>query len=110
MLYRMNVKMKINPVSISGKAIDEIKYILENKNIPEGYQLRIGIKGGVGCAGVNFVLGFDQKTTHDDEFDFDGVRVIIDRRHVMFLLGTTLDFHNGADARGFKFVKQNSPE
>lgn len=106
----MNTKMKINPVHITQNAIDEIRNILENKNIPEGYQLRIGIKGGVGCAGVNFLLGFDNKTAHDDEFDLDGVQVIIDRRHMMFLLGTTLDFYEGVDARGFKFVKENSPE
>lgn len=100
--------MKINPVAITSGAVDEIKNILENKNIPEGYKLRIGIKGGVGCAGVNYVIGFDNKTAHDNEFDVNGVPVIIDKRHTMFLMGVKLDFYNGSDARGFKFVKEKS--
>ncbi len=100
--------MKINPVKISKQAIEEIKNIQQNKNIPEGYKLRIGIKGGVGCAGVNYVIGFDQPTEFDNEFEMDGVPVIVDKRHTMFLIGVKLDFYNGSDAKGFRFSKSEN--
>ena len=96
--------LKINPVKITGKAILEIKNIIENKNIPQNYKLRIGIKGGVGCSGVNYIIGFDESTEFDNEFEMEGICMIIDKRHTMFLLGVTLDFYDGADARGFKFI------
>ena len=47
------------PVTISKKAITEIKHIIQAKKVPEGYGLRIGVKGG-GC-GATLILGFDQK-------------------------------------------------
>jgi len=101
--------MKLNPVSISNKALLEIKKIIEGKKIPEGYKLRIGIKGGVGCAGVNFVIGFDEPGKFDDEFEVGGVELLIDRRHTMFLVGVKLDFYDGADVRGFKFTSNGKP-
>lgn len=101
--------MKINPITITEAAKEEIRNIIESKNIPEGYKLRIGIKGGVGCAGVNYVIGFDKTEEYDNEFDVDGIKLIIDKRHTMFLIGTTLDFYNGSDARGFSFSKNENP-
>ena len=95
--------MKINPVTISSQALQEIKKIIESKKIPEGYKLRIGIKGGVGCAGVNYVIGFDEPGEFDNEFEVEGVQVLIDKRHTMFLMGVGLDFYDGNDERGFKF-------
>ena len=96
--------MKINPVTISKEAILEIKQIIESKKIPEGYKLRIGIKGGVGCAGVNYVIGFDEPGEFDNEFDIEGIQLLIDKRHTMFLMGVSLDFYDGVDERGFKFT------
>lgn len=90
------------PVSISTEAIDEIKNILEKKGIPEGYGLRVGVKGG-GC-GVSFQLGFDQPKDGDIEYDVDGVPVMIQKRETMFLVGKRIDFYNQADGRGFAFV------
>ena len=49
-----------NPVTLTEKAIEEIKHIMASKNIPKGYGLRIGVKGGVGCAGLGYLLGFDK--------------------------------------------------
>jgi len=100
--------MKINPVSITKQAIEEIKNIQENKNIPKEYKLRIGIKGGVGCAGLNYIIGFDSQKEYDNEFEVDGIKVVIDKRQTMFLVGVILDFYDGADVRGFKFSKPES--
>ncbi len=91
----------MQPVSITQKALAEIKNTLANKNIPQGYGLRVGVKGG-GC-GVTFILGFDQKQENDLEYEVDGVTVYIQKREMLFLVGKEVDFYEGADTRGFVF-------
>ncbi len=91
------------PVNITEKAFQEIIHIIERKNIPDQYGLRIGIKGG-GCAGISYLLGFDTVSKEDGSFDFRGLPVYIAKKHTMYLFGLTLDFHEGADARGFVFL------
>ncbi len=93
---------KILPLKISQKAIDELLSIIRSKGIPVHYALRIGVRGG-GCSGASYLVGFDEKTEFDDEFVTGGIRVIIDKRHMMYLIGKTVDFHSGTDAMGFVF-------
>lgn len=93
-----------DPVQISEKARKEIKNIMANKNIPEGYGLRVGVKGG-GC-GVSFILGFDKEKEQDQSYTIDDIPVYIQKKEMMFLLGKEVDFYEGADARGFVFVDQ----
>ncbi|WP_370089842.1 HesB/IscA family protein [Ekhidna sp.] len=90
------------PVEITERALEEVKNILKNKGIPEGYGLRIATKG-MGC-GVGFKLGFDKKKETDDEYIIDGVQVLVQKREVMFLIGKKIEFYDEADARGFVFV------
>ncbi len=90
------------PVQITEKARKEIKDIINNKKIPEGYGLRVGVKGG-GC-GVSFILGFDKQKDSDQSYDVDGIPVYIQKREMMFLIGKEVDFYEGSDARGFVFV------
>ncbi|MBC6401917.1 MAG: iron-sulfur cluster assembly accessory protein [Ekhidna sp.] len=90
------------PVSISEKALEEIKNILRNKGIPDGYGLRIATKGA-GC-GVGFKLGFDKKKETDKEYFLGGVQVLIQKRELLFLAGKKIEFYDEADGRGFVFV------
>ena len=82
---------------------------MENKNIPEAYGLRIGMRGG-GCAGMSFQLGFDKKKDSDLEYQVQGLPVYVEKRHLMYLLDITLDFYEGADARGFTFLTAQKEE
>lgn len=75
---------------------------MENKSIPKGYGLRVGIKGA-GCAGISYLVGFDKKKETDVTYVKDGVTVMIEKKHVMYLVGIELDFYDGEDARGFTF-------
>lgn len=93
-------------INISPEAAGEIKNIMENKNIPEDYGLRIGVRGA-GCAGVRQYLGFDKKKDKDDQFDISGINVFIDKKDAMYLIGLKLDFQNDTDARGFVFRSDN---
>ncbi len=96
-----------SPVQLSTRALEEVQRILTEKNIPEGFGLRIGVKGG-GCSGMSYILGFDRKRDHDVNFEFEGVRIVIDKRHGLYLMGTTVDYQDGLDARGFTFNNPNA--
>lgn len=94
----------INPVTISEKAVEEIRKIMENKNIPADYGLRVGIKGGGGCAGVSFMLGFDKQKDSDMAYSINEIPVFIEKKHTMYIIGVKIDYYEGADAKGFTFV------
>ena len=96
-----------SPVQLSERAAAEVRRIVANKQIPEQFGLRVDVKGG-GCSGMSYVLGFDKKRDHDLTFELaadsgDPITVYLDKRHGLYLMGTTVDYHDGLDARGFVF-------
>jgi iron-sulfur cluster assembly protein len=96
-----------SPIVLSGRAADEVRTIMQTKQIPEGFGLRVGVRGG-GCSGMSYILGFDKKREHDLTFDVDGITLYVDKRHGLYLMGTMVDYHDGLDARGFTFENPNA--
>ena len=94
----------LKPVTLSERAANEVRHIMEKKNIPENYGLRIGIRGG-GCGGMAYMLGFDKAKDGDVTYDFEGIPVMVEKRHTMYLIGMEVDFYEDTDKRGFVFVK-----
>ncbi|MCS7004144.1 MAG: iron-sulfur cluster assembly accessory protein [Cytophagales bacterium] len=92
-------------VRITSKAKEEIEHILKNKKIPEGYCLRIGVKGS-GCS-HQYVVGLDKPTDFDETFVEEGFHYLVDKRHLMYLAGVVLDFEERDTERGFIFRKEN---
>lgn len=73
-----------------------------------GYFIRVGVKGG-GCSGLMYDLTFDNTLNDDDkELDGDGVKVVVDKKSYLYLVGTTLDFSGGLNGKGFVFVNPNA--
>jgi iron-sulfur cluster assembly protein len=97
------------PIQFGENAAKEIKKIMKTKKIPDGYGLRVGVKGG-GCSGMSYVLGFDRQREKDREFEVDGITVFMDQRHGLYLMGTTIKYHDGLNARGFTFDNPNATE
>ena len=93
----------LHPVTISPRAAEEIRKIMETKNIPADYGLRIGIKGG-GCGGVSLLLGFDKRKDTDLEYAIGHIPVYVDKKHTLYLIGKEVDYHEGEDASGFMIV------
>jgi len=94
------------PISLTPKAIAEVKIIMKDKNVPADYGLRIGVQGG-GCSGMSYLLGFDKKKETDETYELDGVELIMDKKHGMYVMGMEVDFQDGLNARGFTF---NNPQ
>ncbi|MCB0501110.1 MAG: iron-sulfur cluster assembly accessory protein [Bacteroidetes bacterium] len=97
------------PIKLSEGAIKEVKNLLSEKEVPEGYGLRVGVKGG-GCAGFSYILGFDKPSEKDNAYQVDGITVIIEKAHELYLDGTELDYTEGLDNRGFVFNNPNAGE
>ena len=101
---------ELKPVLLTSLAAAEAKKIMQTKNIPPDYGLRIGVRGGHGCGGVNLIIGFDKPKPTDISYDVGGIRVLVDKKLTMYLIGKAVDFYEGADARGFLFVEQEAIE
>jgi len=72
------------------------------------YFIRVGVKGG-GCSGLMYDLTFDNTITDEDkELESNGVKVVVDKKSFLYLVGTTLDYSGGLNGKGFIFVNPNA--
>jgi iron-sulfur cluster assembly protein len=70
--------------------------------------IRVGVKGG-GCSGLSYELKFDTVETPDDKsFEDNGVKVVVDKKSFLYLVGTELDYAGGLNGRGFVFNNPNA--
>ena len=96
-------------IELSERAAEEVKRIIDEQKMDEATVLRIGVTGG-GCSGFSYALGFDDKfdAEKDTKSNQHGVDVVIDRKSMLYLDGTKLDFYEGLDKRGFTFENPNA--
>jgi iron-sulfur cluster assembly protein len=97
----------VQPVTISSRAVAEIRKIMQTKNIPADYGLRIGIKGSGGCGGVSLIIGFDKKKESDLTYTIENITVYVDKKHTMYVIGKEVDFFESEETRGFMFIDPN---
>jgi iron-sulfur cluster assembly protein len=95
------------PVTLTPGALQELKKLIAQQELATEYGLRVGVEGG-GCAGMNYILGFDQKKDGDQEYEVEGIRLFMNKAHGMYLAGMEIDFQQGLDARGFTFNNPNA--
>lgn len=94
------------PVKFTEGAIAELKRLALQTTDHKPY-LRVGVKGG-GCSGMTYVLEYDEKGEQDQEFDIDGIPVIIQPAHEIYLFGMEVEFEGGLNSRGFTFKNPNA--
>jgi iron-sulfur cluster assembly protein len=94
-------------ITLTEAAIKEVKRLINVQGITEG-GLRLGVKGG-GCSGLSYTINFDEKIgPHDQVYDFEGVKVIVDAKSAIYLQGTQLDYQKDLMTGAFKFVNPNA--
>jgi iron-sulfur cluster assembly protein len=96
------------PVSFTKEALKEISGLNKALHITAEQGLRIGIKGG-GCSGFTYLLAFDKPDEKDNIYILDDIKIIINKAHVMHILGMEIDFETDINNRGFSFNNPNSP-
>lgn len=95
-------------VSISEKAAEKIRYFAEKDGITENVGLRVAVKGG-GCSGLTYDLNITDKELETDKIvEQYGVKVMVDKKSYIYLVGTELDFSDGLNGKGFVFSNPNA--
>jgi len=70
--------------------------------------IRVGVKSG-GCSGLSYDLKFDKKEDEEDKvFEDNGVKIIVDKKSFLYLIGTTLEYSGGLNGTGFVFNNPNA--
>ncbi|MCC5905899.1 MAG: iron-sulfur cluster assembly accessory protein [Balneolaceae bacterium] len=97
-------------ITISERAAKRIQEIRQEQNIPSDVPIRVSVLSG-GCSGLTYDLDFDSKkeiTQEDNEFEDQGVKVVVDMRSFLYLAGTNLDYTDGLTGQGFHFHNPNA--
>jgi iron-sulfur cluster assembly protein len=91
-------------IQITPAAAEYIKIKLAERQTPEAY-VRLGVKGGM-CAGFAYVIEYDDNPPKEKDtiFEFDGVKVVVDKKSLLFLDGIILDAEKNLMRRGLKIV------
>ena len=96
------------PVTFTESAIKQLLLIQEQEKISADHGLRVGVKGG-GCSGLMYQLTFDQNMKEGDQvFEDNGVKVVVDRKSFLYLIGTELEYSGGLNGKGFVFKNPNA--
>ena len=97
---------KSNILTLTPKAIERIRYLV-NQSSSQDNILRVGIEKG-GCAGLTYSMDYISEIKEGDEIvDQDDVRVVIDPKAILYLLGTEMDYVEDKFSSGFKFKNPN---
>jgi iron-sulfur cluster assembly protein len=97
-------------ITLSQKALDKVlNLMIEGGISPDTHHLRVGVKGG-GCSGLSYMMDFDDKVEDTDEvIEVDeGLKVVIDRKSVLYLFGTQLTYSDGLNGKGFAWENPNA--
>ena len=95
-------------IQVTESASSRIRDLLGKEGKLESHGLRLKVVGG-GCSGLRYELAFDDRQKEGDTtLEVGGVRVIVDEKSALYLVGTTLDFVDTLQESGFKMVNPNA--
>ena len=95
-------------ITVSESAKQHALDLIKSENRPEGSFIRVGVDGG-GCSGLSYKLEFDDQFKEGDQvFEDKGMKLVTDRKSILYLFSTTLDFSDGLEGKGFQCVNPNA--
>ena len=94
-------------IYITEKAATQVKKLSSTESGAEA-GLRVAVQGG-GCSGLTYKLSFElDEHQGDNVFQEHGVKLLVDGKSLLFLIGTELDFSDGLNGKGFTFANPNA--
>jgi iron-sulfur cluster assembly protein len=95
-------------ITISENAKKKALSLMEEEGLGEDAFIRVGVESG-GCSGLSYKLSFDKELKPDDKvFESNGLKVVVDKKSVLYLAGTTLEYSGGLNGKGFVFNNPNA--
>jgi iron-sulfur cluster assembly protein len=96
-----------NVITVTESAKNQVLKILESESLDSNYFVRVAVKSG-GCSGLKYDLDFDNILNSDDVIsESNDIKVVCDKKSVLYLIGTELDYSGGLNGKGFIF---NNPQ
>ena len=95
-------------ISVTEKAKEKIIELRAKDGLNNNHNIRVAVKGG-GCSGLMYDLLFDATIEVTDQvFEDNDIKILVDKKSLLYLLGTTLDFSDGLNGKGFQFINPNA--
>lgn len=95
-------------ITVSENAKTHALNLMQSENRPEGTFIRVGVEGG-GCSGLSYKLEFDNQLKEgDQQFEDKGIKIVVDRKSFLYLVGTELEYTGGLNGKGFVFNNPNA--
>ena len=94
-------------ITVSETAAKKIQSLIKESELDNPY-LRVSVKGG-GCSGLSYDLSFDTEKQPSDNITEDkGIKILVDNKSLLYVLGTQLEFSDGLNGKGFEFMNPNA--
>ena len=94
-------------ITISNAAKTRLLHLLD-KDDKKMQFVRVGVESG-GCSGLSYKLDFDNKQNDEDELiENNGIKLLVNKKSFLYLVGTTLEFSEGLNGKGFVFNNPNA--
>lgn len=95
-------------IKVNDRAKDKIHSLLSEEGKATESFVRVGVKGG-GCSGLMYDLDFDSELKEEDKIIEDNnIKIVIDKKSMLYLVGTELDYTGGLNGKGFSFINPNA--
>jgi len=95
-------------ITVSDIARNRIEHLWVENKLTDEHFVRVSVSSG-GCSGLTYNMNFDNHLKLDDEvFEDKGIRLVVDVKSLLYLLGTELDFSEGLSGKGFYFNNPNA--
>ena len=96
-------------IKVSSSAQEKVSQLMREEGFnPIQDFVRVGVKSG-GCSGLSYDLSFDNsKSDQDRLFEDNQVKILVDKKSLLYLLGTTLEYSGGLNGKGFIFNNPNA--
>jgi iron-sulfur cluster assembly protein len=95
-------------IKVHETAKEQVAKLLDKDNRPEGTFVRVAVTGG-GCSGLMYNLDFDNQLKENDKvFEDNGVKIVVDKKSILYLAGTELEYTGGLNGKGFVFKNPNA--
>lgn len=96
-------------IKVSESARDRLSSLMKEsgKELADTY-VRVGVTSG-GCSGLSYNLDFDSEMQENDKlFEDQGVKIVVEKKSFLYLIGTTLEYSGGLNGKGFSFNNPNA--
>jgi iron-sulfur cluster assembly protein len=95
-------------ITVSENAKQHALELIKTEHKPVDTFIRVGVEGG-GCSGLSYKLEFDNQLKEgDQQFEDKGIKIVVDKKSFLYLIGTELDYSGGLNGKGFVFVNPNA--